>query len=85
MPNILKPLSAPVDINSAANTVNDSLLVSVTNMNTSAVLVNNTTTGNGIYIGSGERVFFEKNAADELHAPASNASSVWASEVAYKA
>jgi|AACY02.12.fsa_nt_gi hypothetical protein len=83
MPSIIRPLSTPVDINLGANTVNDSVLVSVYNTNSLPALVTNDTTGNGVYVGPGERIYFEKSVEDEI-STANNASSVWASEVAYR-
>jgi hypothetical protein len=84
MPSILKAKSVAVDINAAANTVSDATLVSAINTGTAAVLIVDQGTGNGIYIGAGERVFIEKASDSGLDAT-TGAASVWATSVAYKA
>lgn len=83
MPSILKATSVAVDINAGANTVGDSTLVSVINTTAAPTQIIDQGTGNNIYIGAGERVFFEKASDSSLSAP--DAGPVWASAVAYKA
>lgn len=84
MPSIVKPLSTAVDINTSASDVSTSPLASVTNMNTTPVLVINVETGFGVYVSPNATVFIEKEPAQTLSAPAANAAEVWASSIAYR-
>ena len=84
MASVVKPLSTPVDINAAADGVDSASLVSVTNMNSSPVLVINVETGFGVYVSPNATVYFEKEPAETLSAPAANASEVWATSIAYR-
>jgi len=84
MPSNIKPLSTPVDIQSAANTVSDATLVSVLNTSTSPALVVVTETGNGVYLKGGERIAIVKDPSHSLDGTDGD-SSIWASSIAYKA
>jgi len=79
---IIKPLSAPADLDSAASNVSSAVLVSIVNTNSTACLIANSN-GNSFYIGAGERVVVEKLAAETLEATTGSSASVWASAVAY--
>ena len=79
---IIKPLSAPADLDSAASNVSSAVLVSIVNTNSTACLIANSN-GNGFYIGAGERVVVEKLAAETLEATTGSSASVWACAVAY--
>lgn len=85
MPSIVKPLSAAVDINAAASNVSSANLVSVTNMNTTPVLVTNIQTGFGVYISPNATVYIEKETTETISAPAANTNEVWATSIAYRA
>lgn len=83
MPSILKPTSVAEDLNAAPTTLGNATLVSVVNATASPNQVIDQGSGNNIYLGAGERVFIEKDAASNLQAP--DAGPVWATAVAYKA
>lgn len=79
---IIKALTSAVDIAAAADTVSDSNLVSVVNINAAATQI---VVGPGIvWIGAGERVVIEKGNSETVDAP-DVASGVWATGVAFRA
>ena len=87
---IIKPLTTAVDIQTGANNVSSSVLVSVLNTGNSAVKITSTPAGasnysaaSEVYIGAGERITKKKESDQTLLAGGS--SSVWASGVAFQA
>ena len=87
---IVKPLTTAVDIQTGANNVSSSVLVSVLNTGNSAVKITSTPAGasnysaaSEVYIGAGERINIKKESDQTLLSGGS--SSVWASGVAFQA
>ena len=84
MSKIIKPLSAPVNLVSGANTVSSASLVAVTNAHNAPESVIVVETAGEIMVPAGAMVFIEKEPAHNLTA-AGGTGPFWATSIAYKA